>query len=96
MKAYYIEKNGGITVHEGDEGFWYDGDITFMETETPEIPNHAVYFDDNSMLFPGEVRVIVGGVEVPLPAWFAAIEGENIVDPKITPEDLSRLIKIPS
>lgn len=96
LKAYKIDRDGTVSVEEGPEDFWMDENIDYAETETPLIPGHTVFFDDNAISQPGHVRMMVGGVEVPLPAWFLGVEGEGTRTPDITPEDLQKAIKIPS
>ena len=95
MKAYRIERDGNVVVHEGEPNFWMNEDIVFGATNAPHIPGHAIYYDEESLSDPGEVRVIVAGVEVPLPAWFVGTQGHLDCDPRISPEDLKKSISLP-
>lgn len=96
MKAYKISRNGDIDIHGGPEDFWMDEEVEYGEIESPTFPGHSIYYNDNSMWDPGEVRVFVGGVEVPLPVWFVGIDGEGTKSPEISPEELRKTIKFPS
>lgn len=97
MKAYCINRDGTVTSHEGeDETFWEDEDIVYAEIETPQFPGNAIYYDDESLQDPGEVRVIVAGVEIPLPAWFVGVNGEDLCNPTVTAEDVSKTIRLPA
>lgn len=95
MKAIKIERDGEVTVHEGPEDFWMEEDIVWAETEPPAFPGNTIYYDDESITDPGEVRVVIGGVEVPLPAWLVGVSGENTCDPTVTPDDVRQGITLP-
>ena len=96
MKAYRIASDGDVTIHEGDEDFWMDGSITYSEVETPRFPGNTIFYDDESFLDPGEVRLTIAGVEVPTPAWFMGVDGEDTCDPTVSPDTVRASIKIPS
>lgn len=95
MKAILISKNGDVSIHEGEEDFWEDDDVVYAEIETPQFPGNAIYYDDESMQDPGEVRAVIGGVEVPLPAWVVGVRGEDIIDPTVSVEDIKKSIALP-
>ena len=96
MKAINIARDGSVTLHEGEEDFWLDEDITWAETEPPQFPGHTIYYDDESLQDPGEVRVVLGGVEVPLPAWLVGINGHDVCDPTVHIDEVRKAIKLPS
>ena len=95
MKAIQISRNGDITVHEGPEDFWMDEDIVWAETEPPGLPGNTIYYDDESINDPGEVRVMLGGVEVPLPAWLVGISGEDTCDPTVDIDEVMKALSLP-
>ena len=95
MKAIKIAANGEVTEHEGPEDFWMDDEIVWAETEPPAFPGNTIYYDDESFANPGEVRAVVGGVEIPLPAWLMGISGEDTCDPTVGVEEVRRAITLP-
>ena len=84
MKAYCINRDGTVTSHEGeDETFWEDDDIVYAEIETPQFPGNAIYYDDESL-------------QVPIPAWFVGVDGEDLCDPTVSAEEVAKTIKLPA
>lgn len=97
MKAYCINRDGSVTEHHGEPDFWMEGDeISWTATEARTLPGNDIYYDDESISDPGEVRASVAGVEVPLPAWFVGFEADDSCSPTVSIDELRKHIALPS
>ncbi len=96
MKVIKISRDGSVTSHEGEPNYWRDRSITWAITGFPGHPDHDIYYDDESMSDPGQVRVMIGNIELPLPAWVVGVDGEKTGPATLTIKQVESTISLPA
>jgi len=98
MKAIKIDRSGEVTLVSGDDDFWMEGegeDTVWAEGEYLGEPAHTIYYDDEAMTDPGEVRAVIAGREFPLPVWIVGVDGEKTTDVALDVEKVRKDLNIP-
>ena len=95
MRVIKVSRDGEVTSHDGEPDFWMNEDICWAATDYPGEEGHYIYYDDEAMTDPGQVRIMIAGNEIPLPVWITGSDGHDTGDASISLEKVRKDLQIP-
>ena len=94
MRVIEVDSEGSVIERNGDPDYWMTPDTVWASTEYPADEKHEIYYNDEAMSDPGQVRIKIQGVELPLPLWITGKDGEKTGEASKSIKEVERDINI--